>query len=524
MKLKPIMAGLVAGGVVLAALGAGYWLGSRAMDHGAMAPAATADGAATQDPSGWTVAEGEAASRRHIENGIKAGMVDSVTGRKVLYYHDPMSPGKQFEAPGKSPFMDMMLVPVYEGASKDAGTVEISPRIQQNLGVRVGVVERAPLAGSVSATGAIAYNERAQSVLSARSMGFVEKLYVRAALDSVRAGQPIADLYVPEWVAMQQDYFAVRDLPDSEGLRRAAMARMKQAGMSDGQVAAVVKGGKVISRFALVAPHDGVLAALDMKEGMTVMAGMPLARVARLDTVWAEAEVPEAQASGLRPGAVVAASSNAWPGVTFSGTVQSLLPEVNPATRTRKARVELANTGLKLVPGMVVAMQLGGGAAESVLQVPAEAVIRTGRRSVVMVKDGDGSFAPVTVKTGEERDGRIAVLEGLQEGQSIVLSGQFMIDSEASLKGVEARMSPAKPAVAPGVITEATVEAVNGRAVTLTHPEIPELGWPGMTMDFRLADGVDAAHFKKGGTVKVRFTPSDEDVPLIDAVLAGGQS
>ncbi|MBN0027767.1 efflux RND transporter periplasmic adaptor subunit [Pseudomonas aeruginosa] len=531
MNKKTIVIALLAAGV----LGAGGWslyqLGlSNGMAHAPMAAPTEATGSPAGtpiDPSAWGIPEGEAATRRHIESGLKGGDVDPVTGRRILYYHDPMVPGKKFESPGKSPFMDMMLVPAYAGSEgADSGTVSVSSRIQQNLGLRTGTVVSGQWVSEVSAVGTVAWNERGQIVVHARATGFVEKLHVRAALDSVGKGQPLLDLYVPDWVAVQEDYLAARRLQGNglETLAEAARQRMRQAGMSEAQIALVERTGQVQARMTLVAPSTGVVTELMAREGSTVMTGMPLMRINDLSSVWVQAEVPESQATQVAEGAQVTAQTPAWPGEVFRGQVQSLLPEVNPTTRTRKARMTLANPKGKLVPGMFVQMQLSGGQARPTLLVPSESLVRTGKRTLVMAVD-NGSFRPVEVQVGREQNGQAEILSGLSQGQRIVLSGQFLIDSEASLKGVEARLSspngtnseagPMGARATPQTYrTTARVEAVTGDTVTLTHPEIPALKWPGMTMDFKLAPDV-SKKLAAGSEIDIEFRMREGDAPQI---------
>lgn len=537
MNRKTIVIALLAAGV----LGAGGWslyqLGLRnGMAHAPMAAPTEATGSSAGtpiDPSAWGIPEGEAATRRHIESGLKGGDVDPLTGRKVLYYHDPMVPGKKFESPGKSPFMDMMLVPAYAGAEgADSGTLSVSSRIQQNLGLRTGEVVSGQLAPEVSAVGTVAWNERGQIVVQARATGFVEKLHVRAALDRVGKGQPLLDLYVPDWVAVQEDYLAARRLQGHglETLAEAARQRMRQAGMSEAQIALVERTGQVQARMTLVAPSAGVVTELVAREGSTVMTGMPLMRINDLSSVWVQAEVPESQAGQVAEGAQVTAQTPAWPGEVFRGQVQSLLPEINPTTRTRKARMTLANPKAKLVPGMFVQMQLTQstqGQARPILLVPSESLVRTGKRTLVMAVDNgaNGAFRPVEVQVGREQNGQAEILSGLSQGQKIVLSGQFLIDSEASLKGVEARLSSPNgtnteqgsmsASVTPQTYrTTARVEAVTGDTVTLTHPEIPALKWPGMTMDFKLAPDV-SRKLAVGSEIDISFRTPGDDIPQI---------
>jgi len=455
MKPKLLLIALIAAGALGAA---GYGLYATGMQRGmGMArPSASAAGsgpapaaAATQAvPQG--IAEGEEATRRHIAAGIKAGDVDPATGRRVLYYQDPMVPGNKFDKPAKSPFMDMMLVPVYADSDGDGSKVTVSPRIQQNLGVRTAAVTEGTLSPQVAAVGSVAFNERDQAIVQARATGYVERLHVRATLDRVARGQALVDLYVPDWIAAQEEFLSVRRMQgtDLASLVDGARQRMRQVGMSDEQIRLVERTGKTQPRITLVAPIDGVVVEQMVREGMTVTSGATLFRINGLSTVWANAEVPESQSALLRPGAKVQARSAAAPGTLIDGKVQAILPEVNAATRTLKARVELANPGGRLVPGMFVQMQLADMRAEKALLVPTEAVIQTGRRTVVMLAEENGRFRPVDVEAGIESGGRTEIKRGLQAGQRVVVSSQFLIDSEASLRGVEARLNsePASPA------------------------------------------------------------------------------
>jgi Cu(I)/Ag(I) efflux system membrane fusion protein len=376
----------------------------------------------------------------------KAGDVDPATGKKVLYWHDPMAPGQKFDKPGKSPFMDMQLVPVYAEGDANVGTVAISPRVQQSLGVRTAEVRPGVLTSAVEAVGSAAYNERDVVVVQARSNGYVEKLYVRAPLDPVRNGQPLAELYVPDWVAAQEEFLSAKRIgaqPNAkglEGLADAAKQRMRLAGMSDEQIRRVEATGSVQARVTLTAPIGGIVAELAAREGMTVMAGAPLFRINGLSTIWINAEVPESMAAQVRPGTPVEARAPALPGTVFKGKVSAIVPDVNIATRTIKARVELANPGGRLVPGMFASINFAPAARAEVLLVPSEAVIRTGKRNVVVVAQGEGKFASVDVEIGLDNNGQTEIRKGLEAGQRVVVSGQFLVASEASLRGTATRM------------------------------------------------------------------------------------
>lgn len=523
----------IAVAAIAATAAAGYGLYQLGMRQGlrdrTAVPASTqTPGAAAVDPSNWTISQGEEAARRHIRDGIRAGSIDPVTGRKVLHYHDPMVPGTKFDAPGKSPFMNMMLVPVYAGSEGgDAGSVTVSPRIQQNLGLRTALVTEGRVASQLTASGSISFNERDQVVVQARAAAFVERVHARATLDRVARGQPLAELYVPDWVAAQEDFLALRRM-QGEGLaplREAAKARMRQAGMSDAQIASVEAGGRVQARITLTAPIEGVLTEVAAREGMAVMPGTTLFRINGLSTVWAQAEVPESQAALLKPNTRVRATSPAAPGEVFEGKVQALLPEVASATRTVKARMEIDNRRGHLVPGMFVQMQFTEGDARTSLLVPTEAVIYTGRRTVVMLAEDGGRFRPVEIETGVESGGQTEVRRGLAAGQKVVVSSQFLIDSEASLRGLQARLNaPAQPAApaasAPTVHrTPATIEAIKNDTVTLTHPAIPALQWPGMTMDFKLPPPQQRPRgLAAGEQVEIEFRMQEGDAPQITSI------
>ena len=460
----------------------------------------------------------------------KAGDVDPATGKKVLYWHDPMAPDQKFDKPGKSPFMDMQLVPVYAGdGGGDAGGVTISPRVQQNLGIRTAEVVRGTLAPRIEAVGSVAYNERDVAVVQARSNGFLERLFVRAPLDPVRRGQPLAELYVPDWVAAQEEYLSAKrigraDANGFDGLVDAARQRMRLAGMSDDQIRRVEASGTVQARMTLVAPIGGVVTELAAREGMTVMAGAPLFRINGLSTVWVNAEVPEKLAAQVRPGRAVKASAAALPGSVFDGRVSAILPEVNTVTRTIKARVELANPEGRLVPGMFASIDFASGTVSEGLLVPTEAIIATGKRSVVIVAEGEGRFTPVEVGVGAESDGRTEIRRGLQAGQKVVLSGQFLIDSEASLRGTATRMGNAAATTAPATYAATgKVEAIDRSEITLSHEAIPALGWPAMTMPFALADAQLAANLSIGQPVAFEFRRKAEGVFEIVSITAAGK-
>jgi Cu(I)/Ag(I) efflux system membrane fusion protein len=447
---------------------------------------------------------------------VRAGAaVDPATGKRVLYWHDPMVPGQKFDQPGKSPFMDMPLVPVYADAAGNDNTVSISARVQQNLGIRTAEVAKGRLSAPIEAVGSVAYNEREVALVQARGNGFVERLHVRAPLEPVRKGQPLAELYVPDWVAAQEEYLSVRRMAAAGGeLLDGARQRMRLAGMTDDQIRLVESTGRAHPRLTITAPIAGVIAELGAREGLAVTMGAPLFRINGLGTVWVNAEVPESVAAAVRPGSAVEARTPALPGSVFKGKVSALLPEVNPLTRTVKARIELANPGAQLVPGMFASIKLSPAQAKEVLLVPSEAVIQTGTRTVVMVAQGEGGFAPVEVEVGTEANGQSEIRKGLEAGQKVVVSGQFLIDSEASLRGTATRMGqmPAPGAAPEGPLHrgQGKVEQIGKDEITLSHGPIPTLQWAEMTMGFKLPPGGLPRNIAVGSAVTFTIRPTPE--------------
>ena len=482
------MRGLAIGSAAIAVLALVAYVAFEAgIDHGrttSLGPAPTSDIVAKAN------AMRTAPSAAPNTPAIKAGDVDPSTGKRVLYWHDPMVPGQRFDKPGKSPFMDMQLVPVYADDTREAGTVAIDPRLQQNLGVRTAKAVAGSLSTAISAVGNVAYNERDVVVVQARGNGFVEKLFVRAALDPVRKGQPLAELYVPEWVAAQEEYLEAKRLRTDVdalalgGLADAAAQRMRLAGMTDEQIREVDARGAVLPRFTITSPIDGVVGELSAREGMTVATGAALFRLNGLATVWVNAEVPEAAAAALRPGNAVEARAPALPAAVFKGRVSAILPEVNATTRTLKARIELANPGGRLVPGMFATIDFTPSHGSEAVLVPSEAVIRTGKRTIVIVAQADGRFAPVDVEAGIESNGQTEIRKGVRAGDSVVVSGQFLIDSEANLKAATTRMRemPAKAAndLSPAMTGDGNDEAPHAHDHGMHDPSSPDAHHHGM--------------------------------------------
>src|SRR5688572_60408 len=445
-------------------------------------------------------------------------------GKQVLYWYDPMYPQHRFDKPGKSPFMDMQLVPKYAGqADSEPGTVSISSRMVQNLGVRLAEAKSGAIQQRFEAVGSVAYNERGVVQLQARAQGFVERLHARAPLDPVAKGAPLVEILYPEWAGAQEEYLLLKESSsrDLQELAAAARQRLELLGMSEVDIAAVEREGRTRTRVTLRAPISGVIAELGVREGMTVMPGSLLFRLVDLSTVWVNAEVPEGQAASIKPGSGVEAHVTAYPGAAFKGVVGALLPEVNAATRTLRARIELANPHGRLKPGMFATLRFASAPRKEAVLVPSEAVIRTGQRDVVIVALGEGKFRAAQVEVGAESGGQSEVRKGLNVGDKVVLSGQFLIDSEASLGATVGRLEgagseKAESASHKGRGNVVAVDAAKGQ-VELDHEPIASLQWPRMTMGFAVEDKAQLARLKKGDKVEfeLRATPEPDGTYVI---------
>jgi Cu(I)/Ag(I) efflux system membrane fusion protein len=482
--MRPAVGWTLIVALAVAGIGGAYWYGmTQGMKH--VAPAAPSAAAGTK-----------------AENG-----------RKVLYWYDPMYPQQRFEKPGKSPFMDMQLVPKYADEGAAAGGISINPRVTQNLGVRTAVVRTGTLDRKVEAVGTVAWNERGVVVLQSRTGGFVERLHARAPLDPVAKGAPLVELLVPEWAAAQEEYLALlkSELAGVETLRAAARQRLVLLGMSEEVIGAVERDRRVAPRLTLRAPIGGVIAALEVREGMNVMAGATLFRIVDLSTVWVNAEVPESLSAAVRPGTPVEARVAAWPGETFRGRVAAILPEISAETRTVRARIELANPGARLSPGMYASLAFAPAAGREVLLVPSEALIRTGTRTVVILAGEKGMFRPVEVEAGGESGGDTEIVKGLAAGDRVVLSGQFLLDSEASLRAALTRMQPAEPErIAPAHRAEGVMVSGDDQFLTIRHGAIPSAGMGAMTMEFKSPAGGLPSGLTAGDAIRFDFVITPE--------------
>jgi Cu(I)/Ag(I) efflux system membrane fusion protein len=430
--------------------------------------------------------------------------------RQVLYWYDPMVPDTHFDKPGKSPFMDMDLVPRYAGEPEAAAGVAINPSVVQNLGIRFASVERTSTGEVIRASGVLAFNDRALATVQAKQEGFVERGHGKAVGDIVQAGDALVDLRVPAWSGAVAEYLALRGGSDPS-LADAARRRLGALGVPNDAIQTAEQRGAAPSSFTIRAPASGALVSLEARNGSALGAGASIATISGLSPVWLVVSVPQGSIGATKAGTAATVRFPAFPGEDFAGRVDAILPGANAANRTIEVRITLDNRDGRLRPGMTGEVTLSAVPGHDALTAPSEAVIRTGLRNLVIVSQGDGRFEPVEVTLGAAIGDRLEITSGVSEGQQVVASGQFLIDSEANLSGVLERLRGV--ASAP-VIYESTgrVTAIDAKGVTIAHAPVPQLNWPDMTMAFGW--GVVERNIVVGDNVAFAFRKSQSGFEL----------
>ena len=385
--------------------------------------------------------------------------------KKVLFYRNPMDASVTSPVPKKDS-MGMDYIPVYDHGMAARNIVVIDPRVVQNLGVRTAVVQRQSFATTIDTVGTVAIDERGISFLNPKISGWVEHVYIKAVGDAVQRGQLLAEIYAPELVSAQEEFLVALsgarrfiDSPlfkDSQSLLDTARARLRLLDMSDAEIETLEKNGKVRRTIKLYAPHNGVVTELNMRAGGYITPDTRLYSLADLSRAWVIMEIYASQIASVKPGNPVTLRATYMPGREWHGRIDYLYPTLNPQSRTVQARLVFDNPGHVLRPGMYVNARIQSAPGTQALAVPREALLRTGTQDVVVVALGEGRFTPVAVRVGAENAEFSEILEGLETGQQVVLSGQFLLDAEAGFKGAMHRLEgdhlekdPAGAATAP---------------------------------------------------------------------------
>ena len=367
----------------------------------------------------------------------KSGMTNE---SQPLYWVAPMDPGYRRDAPGKSP-MGMDLVPVYadQGQLDEAGTVRISPSVVNNLGVRTERATMEQWSESIRTVGYVTYDEDRLVHIHPRVTGWIERLHVKTEGDPVEVGQPLYELYSPELVNAQEELLLASKRNNRE-LMEAASSRLRSLQMSQAFIDSLQKEGVVKQTVTFRAAQSGVVDSLGVREGFYVEPGTTLMSIGSLEEVWVEAEVFERQSALVRAGMTVTMTLDYMPGREWRGEVDYVYPTLDPVLRTARLRLRFANVDRSLKPNMFAQVQILSDAAEPVLTVPQEAVIRTGKQDRVVLALGEGRFKSVAITPGRIGSNRVEVLEGLSAGDTVVSSAQFLLDSESSRESDFKRM------------------------------------------------------------------------------------
>jgi len=467
-------------------------------------------------------------------------------GKKVLYWHDPMVPQQHFDKPGKSPFMNMALVPVYADSDQQPG-LRVDPAMQQDLGIRFATVRQTEVHNQLSVIGTTQFDESLAEVIQTRASGYITHLYANAPQQRVKRGEPIATLFVPEWLAAQEEYLALKRSHLDTAILSDAKAKMRALSIPPAFITTLDKTGKVQNNLLITAPRDGVVSELDVRDGAMVAPGQTLAKINGLGKLWLVVDIPETLADQVQVGMQVVASPSNQPNRVIHGEIQQILPQINGSSRTLQARLVIDNANDEWVPGMLMRVQLSASSGTPGLLVPTEAIIATGKRTVVIVRNQDGRLQPANVQLGREIGDDTEVLSGLQAGEQVVASGQFLIDSEANLKsvlpridGAEAMVSGATPdktaapvntsAASPAAVTQyqatGVIEQVTAEDITLSHQPVPALQWPAMTMAYKkpaaASTAAEVARFKTGDKVNFSFQQDGDGWQLIGMTAANG--
>ncbi len=494
------------------------------------------------------------------DSGQKAVSVAQLA-RKILYYRNPMGLPDTSPIPKKDS-MGMDYVPVYEGGeepgggqaaspfatSAGSGQVVISVEKVQKLGVKTERAAMRMLDKTIRVVGRVEVDERHIHNIAPKFEGWIEKLHVKSAGEPVRKGQALFDVYSPELVSAQREYAiavqGVAALKDADGdtrqsmqkLADASLLRLKNWDISEQQVKELAISGtarRSLTFHAFHTPANGIVLEKKALEGMRFMPGEVLYQIADLSSVWVIADVFEQDIGLVQVGSKAQVKLNAYPDKPFEGVVSLVYPTLNAATHTVPVRMEIANPKGLLKPAMFASVEIQVAGKGDVLTVPVSAVIDSGTRQIVLVQLAPGRFEPRAVRLGSRGENYVEVLEGVADGEQVVISANFLIDAESNLKAalsglgghvayggsappaVEQKQPPkpangnveppAQPKSKPAVVghrVQGTLNAINADGtVNITHGPVESLDWPGMTMDFVLANSSLAGNARIGSAI-----------------------
>ncbi|MFM4829812.1 efflux RND transporter periplasmic adaptor subunit [Aeromonas rivipollensis] len=433
----------------------------------------------------------------------------TVKEKTPLYWVNPMDPRDKRDGPAKDN-MGMDFIPVYEEQKNGSpGTVTISPEIQQNLGVRLAKVEKLPIHQQIETVGYVGYDEDRLEAINARMAGWIRTLAIKSEGQKVAKGTLLYEIYAPDLVNAQHEYLLALNTSNPL-LLRAAEGKLKSLQVPADQIAALKRSRQVRETIGIYAPSSGYVSELKVREGQYVEPAAALFNISTLKQVWVSAEVFERQAAQLKVGDPVTMTLDYAPGRRWQGRVDYLYPTLDAATRTLKVRLRFDNPDEFLKPNMFAKVTIQAGKGEPQLVVPSEAVIRTGSQDRLVLALGDGNFKSVAVTLGPQFGDKVAIREGVEAGDSIVSSAQFLLDSESAIDSDFQRMTAVRPAQ---VWTQGTVQSMDlaSRTLMVAHQPIPEWQWPAMEMEFIVADGVDISRLAQGQTLHLQVMQEGDE-------------
>ncbi|TNC79659.1 MAG: efflux transporter periplasmic adaptor subunit [Oleiphilus sp.] len=465
--------------------------------------------------------------------------VSTSAEKEPLYWVAPMDKNYRRDGPGKSP-MGMDLVPVYEedASAGDDNSIRISPVVENNLGVRVAPVTREKLLIPVNTIGTVQFDESRIRHIHSRVEGWIERLGVAASGDKVSKGQTLFELYSPVLVNAQEEYLAARR-SGNKNLIKASTSRLYALGLTSAQVDTLARRGRVENTISVLAEQDGIVIDLNVRKGMYIQPRTEVLSLGSLDSVWILGEVFERQAYLVQQGQTVEAALGAMPGMRWQGMVNYIYPQLEAKTRTLPVRIRLLNQDHRLKPGMLVNLRILSEVEQSQLSVPRQALIKAGKHQRVVKSLGDGRYQSVPVEAGLEGElpgdamstlanlRRVQILQGLDEGDQVVTSAQFLIDSESNIEAELQRMevpveTEAKASTQSDnrVITSGIVHKTmpSMGLVSISHDPIPEWDWPTMKMDFPIAENLTLSDFKPGETIRFELEKTGDWDYLITAL------
>jgi Cu(I)/Ag(I) efflux system membrane fusion protein len=449
---------------------------------------------------------GFAASMYFPGSGHDMSTMAAETGssNEPLYWVAPMDPNYKRDKPGKSP-MGMDLIPVYaedqNSSANVPGTVTIDPSVENNLGVKTAQAEMAELSPRIETVGYIAFDESNLWQTNVRVSGWVEKLYINAVGEKVEKGNVLFSLYSPELIKAQEELLNAYQT-QRKGMIKGATERLVTLGVDRVQIQEIVRRGQAQQTIEIKAPADGVIASLNIREGGYLSPAQAVISAGPLNEVWVDAEVFERSAHWITQGSNASMTLDAIPGGEWQGEVDYVYPILDPNTRTLRVRLKFSNPQGELKPNMFANVVLNPVSSEKVLTIPRSSVIRSGGMTRVVLAEGEGKYRSARIEVGREAGDKIEVLNGLESGQAVVTSAHFLLDSESSqtadLSRINGLEAPAETVWAQGEITDVMAQH---RMLTINHQPVPEWNWPGMVMNFDIAEGVSLEGLTQGQAV-----------------------